>query len=231
MRAAALATALLAAALPALADRPLVSETADVIEDGTCQVEAWGGRSTASGSPAVRGLAGFFSCGVGSSTQLGLGASDERSDGITTRTLLVAGKTTLVAPADGRTGFGVAYSFDNVHVQGQGSKFDNVNVVGLVTRQIAPQALLHLNLGWNRSRATHLNSTTWSVGVETTTTHLRGRRLRRRPRPARHVRRRGLLDHARLQRQRRVRAAVGVARRAPVDAGREAGLLKRPTLP
>lgn len=169
MRAAALATALLAATLPALADRPLVTETADVIEDGACQVEAWGGRSTASGSPAVRGLAGFFSCGVGSSTQLGLGASDERSDGITTRTLLVAGKTTLVAPADGRTGFGVAYSFDNVHVQGEGSKFDNVNVVGLVTRQIAPQALLHLNLGWTRSRATHLNSTTWSVGVETTT--------------------------------------------------------------
>lgn len=169
MRHAALAATLLVAAMPALAGRPLVSETADALEDSNCEVEAWGGRTTASGSPAVRGLAGVFACGVGSATQLALGASDERADGVTVRTLLFGGKTTLVAPADGRTGFGIAYSFDNVHVQGEGSKFDNVNVVGLVTRQIAPHALLHLNLGWNRSRATHLNSTTWSVGVETTT--------------------------------------------------------------
>lgn len=169
MRHTTLVTALLAAALPAQADRPLASETADVIEDGSCQVEAWGGRSTASGSPAVRGLSGVFSCGVGSSTQFALGASDERAGGVTVRTLLFGGKTTLLAPADGRTGFGIAYSFDNVHAPGEGSKFDNVNIVGLATRQVAPHALLHLNLGWNRSRATSLNSTVWSVGVETTT--------------------------------------------------------------
>lgn len=160
---------LLAAAAPAHADRPLASETADVIEDGACQVEAWGGRSTSRGSPAIRGLAGAFSCGAGSATQLALAATEERGGGATTRALAAGGKTTLVMPAPGRTGFGVAYSFDNVHVPGQGSKFDNLNIVGLATREVAPAWLLHLNLGWNRSRSTHLNSTVWSVGAETAT--------------------------------------------------------------
>lgn len=164
-----IATAALLALTPfAWADRPLASETADVIDDGACQVEAWGGRATASGTAAVRGLAGVFSCGVGSATQLAIGGSDERGGGVTVRTLVVGGKTTLLAPADGRTGFGIAYALDNVHVPGEGSKFDNVDIVGLATREIAPGWLMHLNLGWNRSRSTHLNSTVWSVGFETT---------------------------------------------------------------
>lgn len=168
LRHAFVATALIAAAPFARADRPLVSETADVIDDGACQVETWGGRTSQSGSDAVRGLAGIFSCGVGSSTQLAFGAADERGGGITVRTLLAAGKTTLLAPAEGRTGFGIAYSLDNVHVQGGSSKFENLNVVGLATREIAAGVLMHLNLGWNRSRSTHLNTTVWSVGFETT---------------------------------------------------------------
>jgi hypothetical protein len=169
MRRTTLSALLLAATLPALADRPLASETADVIDDGACQAEAWGGRATASDSPALRELSGAFSCGVGSSTQLAFSATDERSGGVTVRTLRAGGKTTLVAPAAGRTGFGVAYGADNVHVQGEGSKFDNIGVTGLLTQQVAPHGLLHLNLGWNRSRAARQNSTVWSVGFETTT--------------------------------------------------------------
>lgn len=61
----ALATILALACGPVLADRPLVSETADVIPTGTCQVETAAARATSSGSPSATGLNAVFSCGLG----------------------------------------------------------------------------------------------------------------------------------------------------------------------
>jgi hypothetical protein len=164
----ALVALLATAALPAWSARPLVSDDAAALDSNTCEIEGAGHRITRSGDPDVTGLEATFACGVGSSTQLALGAGQERGGGITVRTLVAGGKT-IFRPADnGATGLGIAYAIDNVHVPGEGSKFDNVSITGLVTREIVPGWLLHGNLGWNRSRAAHQNTTTWSVGLEST---------------------------------------------------------------
>lgn len=162
--------ALLAAAtLPAWSARPLVTDDAAALDGNTCEVEAATHRITRSGDPDITGLEATFACGVGSATQLALNAGQERGGGITVRTLVAGGKT-IFQPADnGATGLGVAYSVDNVHVPGEGSKFDTLNVTGLVTREIVGGWLLHGNLGWSRSRIASQNTTVWSVGIESTT--------------------------------------------------------------
>ena len=102
---------------PAWADRPLVSETADVIERGACQVEAAGATSRASGAPDVRELGAVFTCGVAFETQPALAYGRSRAGGIKEETLFLGAKTTLRAPDGGRPGFGARVR----HRRGQGA--------------------------------------------------------------------------------------------------------------
>lgn len=157
---------LAAATLPAWSARPLVTDDAAALDGNTCEAEAATHRITRSGDADITGLEGTFACGVGSSTQLALGAGQERGGGVTVRSIVAGGKTVFVPFDNGATGLGVAYSVDNVHVPGEGSKFDTVRLTGLVSREVVGGWLLHGNLGWSRSRITGQNSTVWSVGIE-----------------------------------------------------------------
>lgn len=152
---------------PAWADRPLVSETADVIERGACQVEAAGATSRASGAPDVRELGAVFTCGVAFETQPALAYGRSRAGGIKEETLFLGAKTTLRAPDGGRPGFGVAYAIGAVKAPAVSWRREELNVVGLITMEVAKGLLGHANLGWNRSRSARQSTTTWSLGVET----------------------------------------------------------------
>ena len=71
----------------ALADAPLVSETADVIPGDACQVELATARTRASGQAAVSGQDVLGSCGVWGRHQIALGYTSERSDGLSAHAL------------------------------------------------------------------------------------------------------------------------------------------------
>ncbi len=157
---------LAAASSPAWADRPLVSETADVIPTGTCQVETAAARATSSGSPSATGLNALFSCGVAGIHQVAVGYGRVRSDGETAQALSLGGKTTLIAPSNGATGFGVAYGLGLAKVAGSSFEHETTSVIGVITREFADGVLGHANLGWSRSESARLNSAVWSVGVE-----------------------------------------------------------------
>jgi len=161
------AAAGVAALPPALADRPLVSETADVIERGACQVEAAGGTSRASGSPKVRDIGAVVTCGVAYDTQPALTYGHSRGGGTKEEQLLLSAKTTLRAPERESTGFGVAYGVGALKVPGTSWERETLQVVGLATKELANGLLGHANLGWSRSRAARQNTTTWSLGIET----------------------------------------------------------------
>jgi hypothetical protein len=144
----AIATVGLCASLPALADRPLVSETADVIGAGDCQVEAWAGRTRQSGSASVRDGTVFTSCGVAGVHQFGVALSQERAAGQRNSGATLFGKTTVRMPDKGQTGFGVAYTLGFDKPSGQGLRRESAAVLGVLTQPLPGDVLLHANLGW-----------------------------------------------------------------------------------
>jgi len=161
-----LAALLALAALPALAGRPLRSETADVPDAGSCELEAAAARAHSSGLPALRNTDAAFACGVGAQTQAGLGVT--RAAGDTFSAARLVGKTTLLTPERGRTGWGIAYGVDAAKTPDVSWRIDNFGLLAAATRQLAGGLLVHANLGWNRSRTARQNTTLWSLGIETT---------------------------------------------------------------
>ena len=162
----ALTLTLAVASSPAWADRPLVSETADVIPTGTCQIETAAARVTSSGAPSATGFNALYSCGVAGIHQFAVGYGRARSDGETAQALSLGGKSTLIAPANGVTGLGLAYSVGLAKVPGGSFEHETTTVIGVLTREFADGVLGHANLGWSRSESARLNSAVWSLGVE-----------------------------------------------------------------
>jgi hypothetical protein len=154
----------------AWADAPLVSETADAIEAGHCQIEAAHSRQRASGQPGLRASDALFSCGVAASTQAALGYTRSRADGASAQAVRVFGKTNLVRVEDGRAGWGVRYGVEALKQTGASWRSETFEVMGLYSREIAHDILLHANLGHGRSRTAKQGTTLWSLGVETTGT-------------------------------------------------------------
>lgn len=78
----------------------------------------------------------------------------------------LGGKTTLIAPANGTTGFGVAYSLGLAKVAGSSFEHETTTVIGVLTREFSDGMLGHANFGWSRSESARMNSTVWSLGLE-----------------------------------------------------------------
>lgn len=157
---------LLLAASAAQADRPLVSETADVIGAGDCQIESGLAQARSRGSPSLRLADVFGSCGVAGHTQLGIGLGSARQAGSTDLSLGLAGKTTLKMPQDGAIGWGLAYGVGLEKAAGEGWRHGSSRLLGVATRELASGLLGHANLGWSRSQRDRQNTTTWSLGLE-----------------------------------------------------------------
>lgn len=156
----------LALAPAARADRPLVSETADVIDAGECQVELGVVHARQSGTSGATGQDVFASCGTPWRTQVGLLAARARTDDQRIQGLGLLAKTTLVAPEDDRIGLGIAYGVLGERLRGEHWKHGATRITGVATRKLARQLLGHLNLGWLRTESDRLNNTVWSLGVE-----------------------------------------------------------------
>jgi len=152
--------------MPARADRPLVSETADVIPSGDCQVETAAARVTSRGALSTTGLNALFSCGVLGNHQAALGYGDARSGGRSEQSLYVGGKSTLIAPAAGVTGLGVGYGIGLLKSAGLSFDHESSMVVAVLTRELSAGLLGHVNLGWSRSQSARQNSALWSLGFE-----------------------------------------------------------------
>ena len=157
---------LLLAAGTARADRPLVSETADVIGAGQCQVETGLAHASASGIASLRSIDVFGSCGVAGHTQLGIALGSSRQAGATDLGLTLVGKHTLKMPEDGAIGYGVAYALGMEKASGGHWRHGSARLLGVATKDLAKGLLGHANLGWERTQADRLNSTLWSLGAE-----------------------------------------------------------------
>jgi hypothetical protein len=163
---AALCVGLLAAA-QVHADRPLVTETADVLGPGQCQLEAAAARARPSGAPSQNEAGATFSCGTPLDTQLAVTYVQLRSSDLDVKGVVLGGKTMLRAPAEGRIGFGVSYSVAGVQEAGAAFETEAYTLLGLTTVELTRGLLGHANLGLRRSQTERLQRTVWSFGLET----------------------------------------------------------------
>ncbi len=152
----------------AWAGHPLVSETADALQRGTCEVEFLRGLEKARSAPTLGSSDMQFSCGAGTRSQAAIGINSTRVDGLRVESYRAGGKTTLVAPEDGNTGFGVRYSLGWTAVQGRRTELESTTVLAVASREISNGVTAHANLGFTRNRLQSRSTGLWSLGVETT---------------------------------------------------------------
>jgi hypothetical protein len=154
----------------AQANRPLTTDTADVIERGQCQFEPYFTSNRSSGAASQRLSVLQLNCGVPHDTQLGAAWGTSSSDGSSTYSLTLAGKTNLIELKDDQTGIGVNYGLSTLKEPDASWSRDGSFVSLIVSRQWREGLLVHANLGWSRSRLARQDSTLWAAAVEWTAT-------------------------------------------------------------
>ena len=140
------------AAVPAWADHALVSETADALPRGGCQVEFIRANADTQRQPMVGSSDVQFSCGAGARSQFAIGINSARVRGQRAEHYRVVGKTTLLEPADGQAGYGVRYGLNWATGQGQRTELESSTILAVVTREVRNGVLVHANLGFTRDR-------------------------------------------------------------------------------
>lgn len=159
-------TAGLLAGLPASANRPLNTETADIVPRGEVQFETFAARERSTGSPGATTWMAQAGIGVGFSTQINLGHARSRSAGETASLLVLGGKTSLIDLGETSPGLALAYGIDRVRLPGMSWQSDTRFVSLAGTLPVGDALLLHANLGSSRSAIDQRHSTTWGLGAE-----------------------------------------------------------------
>ncbi|MBL8352475.1 MAG: hypothetical protein JNL87_19430 [Burkholderiaceae bacterium] len=152
--------------MPVHAAQPLVTEAADVLGAGDCQLEAGAGRLGERDGPAQTAGDAVVACGVAGGHEIGLTLAALRSEGATDKLVGLKGKTLLAGAADGATAFALAYSLFRSHGAAEGWNPVGARLYGVASHELAKDLTGHLNLGWLRSGRSALNTTTWSMGIE-----------------------------------------------------------------
>lgn len=152
----------------AWADHPLVSETADALPRGTCQVEFTRANQESATLPKEGRSDMQFSCGAGARSQLAIGINSSRAQGLRAEHYRLVGMTTFIAPIEGQTGFGVRYGLGWTTGQGQQTELDARSILAVASREVRNGVLVHANLGFKRNRLLATTTGVWSLGVETT---------------------------------------------------------------
>jgi hypothetical protein len=165
LRSAAFAAGLLAG-LPAAANRPLNTETADIVPRGEVQFETFAARERSTGSPNATTWTVQAGIGVGLSTQINLGHARSRSAGETASSLALGGKTSLIDLGETSPGLALAYGIDRVRLPGMSWQSDTRFVSLAGTLPVGDALLLHANLGSSHSSIDRSRSTTWGLGAE-----------------------------------------------------------------
>jgi hypothetical protein len=150
----------------AWANRPLTTDTADVIAAGSNQLEVYASRVTASGLPSENGFTTQLSHGFGHRTQVGVALSHARAGGESASGLQLGGKTWLIELGDTSPGVSVGYGLTGVKAPGQSWEHDTSYLTLIGTQPLGKGLLLHANLGFARSQLARQNSTTWAIGAE-----------------------------------------------------------------
>ena len=146
--------------------RPLVSETADSLARGDCELESAVASTRVRGLDNTGSLDALVACGIGMGTQVSGAYNRARSGGLTGQAVTLGGKTNLAEAQDGRIGWAIAYGASIDKVPGDGWKHGSTRVFGVATKSLTDSLVGHFNLGWLRTEGDRLNSTTWSVGFE-----------------------------------------------------------------
>jgi len=148
------------------AARPLVSETADSLGKHDCEWETAVTSARVSGAGSARVFDTLVACGVGAHTQVSGGYTRESVDGEQNQYAALTGKTNLVEPKDGQTGWGLAYSASFDKASGANWRHSGTRLLGVATRELGKGLTGHANLGWSRDVSAKANATVWSLGLE-----------------------------------------------------------------
>jgi len=149
----------------AAANRPLTTETADVVDDGDHQLEVYAAHDSAGGQPSVNAWTAQLSRGIGVRTQLSLAVSRDSSDGVSGNGLLLGGKTWLIEVGETAPGLAVAYGLTGARGGGESWQHDESYLL-LAGTLPTGRALLHANLGTSHSALAHQSRTLWALGME-----------------------------------------------------------------
>lgn len=161
-----LLTAALTAAMPipASTGRPLVTEDADVLALGECEVEGALLRGSAEGTTANERTF-QFGCGIGRSTQLALNVATIKSGGLRERGVALLGKTS-VWNNDAGAALSVAWGLTWDRAAGDPWQHTGGQLNLAYSRPTFADMTLHANLGHSRDRVANERSTSWGLAVE-----------------------------------------------------------------
>lgn len=153
-------------ASPAIAGRPFATEDAGVLTAGECELEAYALRQTAGDAPKETGWWVQPGCGVGYRTQLAFGGGRIKVEPDRYTAAALSGKSRLHELTDEQTGVALAYAVGGEKAPGRSFKHESTALAAVVSWPVAKDLLLHANLGWSRSQAERLTSTTWALALE-----------------------------------------------------------------
>lgn len=158
------ASALVACATSALAERPLQSEEADVLDRSECEFEGVAAHASVSGaSGSERALQ--LGCGIGHGTQLALGLARASAGGAHADGLALGGKTRLWQGSED-AGLALAYSLAWGRADGGSWEHAETALNLAYTRATSKALTWHANLGHARDEIGGAAATTWSLALE-----------------------------------------------------------------
>ncbi|MFM8575672.1 MAG: hypothetical protein ACKOBF_07315 [Limnohabitans sp.] len=157
-------SAVLAAAMPAMAARPFMTDDARLTTEGSCQVESWArhykDRNEFWALPA---------CNPGGHFEITAGAGRFRSDGLPgSADQVLQGKTLFrtLQTNDWAWGLAVGRVWHPSAQPGPNNLGGTYLYLPFTLSTRDDQVVFHAKLGWTRDRHTRLNATTWGGGVE-----------------------------------------------------------------
>jgi hypothetical protein len=157
-------SAALAAAMPAMAARPFITDDARLTTEGSCQVESWArhysDRSEFWALPA---------CNPGGNFEITAGAGRFRSDGLPgSADQVLQGKTLFrtLQTNDWAWGLAVGRVWHPSAQPGPNNLGGTYLYLPFTLSTRDDRVVFHANLGWTRDRHTRLSATTWGGGVE-----------------------------------------------------------------
>jgi hypothetical protein len=163
---AAAATLLALALLPAHAERPLVTEHADILASRECEWESLAAITREEGADDTRSYSTLVGCGLGQRAQVALALASDRAGSDNNKSLTVLGKIGLVARSDKNPGITLAWSFAGGKAHNESFTLQGSALALVLSHGWAKYWLGHANLGWARDHSGHLNRSTWNLALE-----------------------------------------------------------------
>jgi hypothetical protein len=158
------ALALLAAAAPARAARPFVTDDARLTTAGSCQIESW-----ARIYPKSRELWALPACNPGGNFEITAGGGVARFEGEShTTDYAFQGKTLFRAMETNDWGIGLAAgTILHPEINPGPNQLGNIYAYVPISKSFADDTVvLHVNLGWRRDKDSRQDSAIWGVGGE-----------------------------------------------------------------